>query len=546
MGDANMSFHNLQSLYGSHFLRGAYTGADLQVLTDWYTEYMAAACDELSELKFLEIISSLKSDKLDETTIEERVRDVAAQINVSDGFCSECQNAFDHWPIPNLGSVTEVEIYLKLGLNKNLNPLTQPDSIAERDVLHKAGRQTAVARICRTIQVEASTRKGCRFCAFLLQHLTDTNLLDTFRKIEARLDALDVGSMISLLVTNWGPRDGSVGQTLRFIEPGKSLGPAGAELALDGGGRRTDFHSTIYSASGVGDDPMRDVGFKKAWRHIVQQYSQGHLSLEKDKLPALSGLARRTYNEHNSQYLAGMWRDEIEWQMCWKSETTTQQRLSWRAPTWSWTSVDAQVTMPSVFDYGPEESKVEYAHVVEADMILSGSDPFGQVSGGTLRLSCAGIIAGNVFIRNQTGTDCLDAWNIAIESAKGLQSFPIQVDCFSDAAGRSDDLAYVFPMFAIENGTTYLTTELEVFEGLSLYGIVLRRTNSTMGEFYRIGSFRFDNSNGGARDGDDDASIFGSFQKILGSDTTSTANAVCAEVIANTQHPKEKFVITLV
>lgn len=85
------------------------------------------------------------------------------------------------------------------------------------------------------------------------------------------------------------------------------------------------------------------------WRKMVVQYSPLRLSRSGDKLPAFSGLAQEMQRQNKQEYLAGMWRDSLVADMSWyrshlfneKSEKLSQ--TPWRAPTWSWASVDGPV-----------------------------------------------------------------------------------------------------------------------------------------------------------------------------------------------------------
>jgi hypothetical protein len=53
------------------------------------------------------------------------------------------------------------------------------------------------------------------------------------------------------------------------------------------------------------------------WQSIVMQYTRCRLSYEEDFLPALSGLARCFQTELGSQYLAGLWRNDVIRGLLW-------------------------------------------------------------------------------------------------------------------------------------------------------------------------------------------------------------------------------------
>jgi hypothetical protein len=122
----------------------------------------------------------------------------------------------------------------------------------------------------------------------------------------------------------------------------------------------------------------------ETWDKVVYLYSQADLTYSSDKLVVLSGIARAAQNENKDQYLAGMWRKDIEAKLCWRTLTLDLEKLPLRpscywAPSWSWAALDVQVI------YTPWEkdriSQCElYSSVIDAWVTPFGSDPFGQLS----------------------------------------------------------------------------------------------------------------------------------------------------------------------
>ncbi|KAH8883581.1 HET-domain-containing protein, partial [Thozetella sp. PMI_491] len=81
------------------------------------------------------------------------------------------------------------------------------------------------------------------------------------------------------------------------------------------------------------------------WHQIVEQYSRLDLSFSRDRVPAISGAARRMSPYRNSRYFVGMWENSLIKDLMWarKGRLETTRRLG-RVPTWSWVSIDSQVT----------------------------------------------------------------------------------------------------------------------------------------------------------------------------------------------------------
>lgn len=150
--------------------------------------------------------------------------------------------------------------------------------------------------------------------------------------------------------------------------------------------------------------------WKSTWTRIIENYSTRLLTVENDKLPALAGLARSMAERTGDFYQAGLWKsmlpDLLFWKvavnepthMCkdpghdrllpppWKSEVVVPP--AYRAPSWSWASVDASV------EFGWLRGEGSLTEILECRVELAGSDTFGRVKSGCIKikvgdLSCA-------------------------------------------------------------------------------------------------------------------------------------------------------------
>ncbi|CZR55443.1 uncharacterized protein PAC_05331 [Phialocephala subalpina] len=127
-------------------------------------------------------------------------------------------------------------------------------------------------------------------------------------------------------------------------------------------------------------DLIQDRNFAYSmWRGIVEQYSTKELTYEKDRLPALSGLASRFGKLFNDRYLAGLWESDIPIALCWQamSKHTGLNAGPHIAPSWSWVPY-SQVT------YGRNLETVTWEAFAQQCFPEPVSDPYGQVYGGTL------------------------------------------------------------------------------------------------------------------------------------------------------------------
>jgi hypothetical protein len=83
------------------------------------------------------------------------------------------------------------------------------------------------------------------------------------------------------------------------------------------------------------------------WYGEMAQFSDRQLTNQLDKLPAISGLADCVLNAHKDEYLAGLWRSDLEMGLLWArwSEKLTQCH-PYRAPTWSFTAYNGYIEWP--------------------------------------------------------------------------------------------------------------------------------------------------------------------------------------------------------
>ncbi|KAM0430089.1 hypothetical protein ACHAPT_006095 [Fusarium lateritium] len=82
------------------------------------------------------------------------------------------------------------------------------------------------------------------------------------------------------------------------------------------------------------------------WHEVVEIYTQLKLSFPGDKLMAIDGIAQYMAPLRESQHVAGLWLDSFALDLAWAVDTFDDERaraVEWRAPTWSWASLEAKV-----------------------------------------------------------------------------------------------------------------------------------------------------------------------------------------------------------
>ncbi|KAI4186060.1 MAG: hypothetical protein L6R41_003717 [Letrouitia leprolyta] len=116
----------------------------------------------------------------------------------------------------------------------------------------------------------------------------------------------------------------------------------------------TDGKRHRYSA-------MRDSDSRffahELWRDIVGTYTKCALTNPSDKLVALSGIAKRMRAIIKDEYVVGMWRRYLASQLLWyvsdhlkRGFRPNNRPTNYRAPSFSWASVDGSITLGRLSD----------------------------------------------------------------------------------------------------------------------------------------------------------------------------------------------------
>ena len=129
----------------------------------------------------------------------------------------------------------------------------------------------------------------------------------------------------------------------------------------------------------------------QTWQKVVMQYTRGQLSHESDKLVAIAGLAedmQRNCLAPEIDYLAGIWSFELIDGLMWRrsSDLTSLTRpKAYRAPSWSWASVQGEVYYHLKKDLVALTKPLYRASIVEA-RTSPISNSFGSVHGGYIHI----------------------------------------------------------------------------------------------------------------------------------------------------------------
>lgn len=124
------------------------------------------------------------------------------------------------------------------------------------------------------------------------------------------------------------------------------------------------------------------------WNSIIKEYSETRLTKGTDKMIALSGIAKYFASVMDDTYVAGMWRKYLASSLLWNVSGSKQQidgspsvrPKEYRAPSFSWASVDAMINTAR-----PKDSGL-LVEVIDVHLDYVSSDTTGLLKAGYLQL----------------------------------------------------------------------------------------------------------------------------------------------------------------
>ncbi|PQE07299.1 heterokaryon incompatibility protein [Rutstroemia sp. NJR-2017a WRK4] len=161
----------------------------------------------------------------------------------------------------------------------------------------------------------------------------------------------------------------------------------------DSPGRYSDYVVRTQGPSG-GVRLSETETYMAYWRRSVEFYSMRMFTNDSDKLRAISGCAQWIKAKTNDVYLAGLWESDLRTQLFWYSddrESSSQSPLAYRAPSWSWASVNGRVKFLRPTQFTGERVNKSFTaelNVQRVDMeYRGGAGEFGDVVHGHLFIS---------------------------------------------------------------------------------------------------------------------------------------------------------------
>ncbi|KAK5654040.1 hypothetical protein OQA88_7718 [Cercophora sp. LCS_1] len=241
-------------------------------------------------------------------------------------------------------------------------------------------------------------------------------------QLEARLDDNVFGSLVAMPVPEMDPVDSSSSLTkYRVFSRGwtfqegllstRILAYGDRELVYqchqsrhrDGGIEYVtsgpllvDEGSQIFNHVDPGNRRLGGPPHPLGWGRTVCTYMKRQLTVQDDKLPAISAIAEE-YSETKSvtEYYAGLWKEDFLAQCLWrcKWKTRASKPAKYRAPSWSWAAIDGEITYQhKKYDLQPgrpECTDYTFTCSLLGDVrttLCPGQNRFGKVQGGFMRV----------------------------------------------------------------------------------------------------------------------------------------------------------------
>jgi Heterokaryon incompatibility protein (HET) len=228
--------------------------------------------------------------------------------------------------------------------------------------------------------------------------------------------------------------------------------------------------------------PKANLALSDLWYRCVSLYSKGTLTYETDRLVAISGVVNWFQGRQmNNEYLAGMWRRDLEIQLCWrvlKPQDTgqTTESACYLAPSWSWASVKSPIKFSNILQDSAsyERSRITINSIVLGAHVtlVNEETPLGQIRDGTLRVAFSDIACGykDNSVENQGRIVTPDDPSTTLLRGDKI---------YWDGPTKTGKLVYVLTFLV------YHAVDRKDFSE----GILLEETGQSVGEFRRIGCF---------------------------------------------------------
>ena len=227
-----------------------------------------------------------------------------------------------------------------------------------------------------------------------------------------------------------------------------------------------------------------NVDRSNTWENLLLNYTRCDITFVTDKLVAIGGLAAWFGKGSGDTYLAGMWKENLLWDLVWYCEARGEREKVYTAPSWSWASVGDGTLNVSWRKEFQDRGCQLLVTLIDVKVNLEGDSDFGRVDGGWLILE--GRLAKAKFRKGKG--KILDS--SLVETENGMKEMVTEFEDENWTQLWWDRTQVAFSKTEREDGLDLRSDVflLPVFAREEMKGLVLKR--NTNKEFYRLGMFR--------------------------------------------------------
>lgn len=139
------------------------------------------------------------------------------------------------------------------------------------------------------------------------------------------------------------------------------------------------------------------MGNKHTWDIVHKAYANTRLTFPTDRVLALAGLAKYFQCCFQDTYVVGMWRQTLHINLVWEvpsrkwrrvwSETDKKKLSQYRAPSWSWLSVEGTTYLSQALQDQGDNQELKFVYeIIDVHMAHITDDQTGLVKHGSLYL----------------------------------------------------------------------------------------------------------------------------------------------------------------
>jgi hypothetical protein len=324
------------------------------------------------------------------------------------------------------------------------------------DVLFECNESTSCSHANGSSQKEHSPRQVIRYDG-TLHNESDTNyvLEDLPKTIETtHVETItDSDGVVSTRnVTKVSPNPAYVLQEKKI----KNMAEASAKLGLRGS------FSLLYRFRGV--SKQERIEHSHAWFEMIEQYVRCSIEEHEDQLKAISGLAYAIQENTDMTYNSGLWQETLAFGLLWTRSSELKIRPTRSIPTWSWASVDGNISHRLLEATPPERNEFRSSwtditqHINDNCInVIVKEKTIDLIMNSVLRIKCR-------------------IWDSPSENKPN-----IIWDVKLGASIPNNEL-FLLPIVSFKNPKVH-----PMGSGIQLHGIVLRKTSATVYE--RAGYF---------------------------------------------------------